>query len=128
MRTFHFCFALLQVMKNRFCMSTENKKDNSYRKMKNQYQHQSQDTIQSCCCCFVSSGLWKVPSITSYWNMEGPLLKIFIVSNLMGLMMHLVKRSGIIPQHDNKKAHNTTKLAQDKKWDHEDGRFCHIFP
>lgn len=43
--TFHLVTTLLQVMKNGFCMSTENEKYRGHQKMRNQCQHQNRESI-----------------------------------------------------------------------------------
>ena len=51
----------------------KNEKDIGYHKKLGQFQHHKKNSIHSI-PCFVSGGIWKVWSITSFWNVDRPSL------------------------------------------------------
>lgn len=83
MSIFHFCVAMLQVMKNGFWHNRKHTflvitkwNINANTKIGNSFTQTSG---------FVSCRIWKVSSITSHWNMEGPSIQTFIASSLTHL-------------------------------------------
>lgn len=81
------------------CMSTENKKDSGCHKIRNQCQHQNQDSIHKS-PNFVSGEIWKVINY-KLEQMKWPSLQTFIAATWTGkqsirLKVSLVNRKGFI--------------------------------
>lgn len=67
---FHFWGVLFQVMKSRFCITTESETGNGYHVMRDQYKDQNQNSIHKKSCSLLGV-TWKLLSIKSNRNMEG---------------------------------------------------------